>query len=141
MQFCKRYEKTNLRVNRGFTLIEILTVVLIIAILLGLTFGLYPYIKRQIREKKAISQIQHIKTALEEYKISNGSYPTPTVFQAETFRASLPSGFTFDGSENPLDPWGNPYVYSDAGGMSYTLFCLGNDGQNGTEETDADNIQ
>jgi len=63
----------------GFTLVELLTVMAIIAILAGLTLAAFSGVQRSALRKRAITEIQGLGTALESYKADNGSYPIPPV--------------------------------------------------------------
>jgi prepilin-type N-terminal cleavage/methylation domain-containing protein len=61
----------------GFSLIELLTVLVIIAILAGLTLAAFSGVQRSALRKRAQTEIQGLGTALESYKADNGSYPIP----------------------------------------------------------------
>jgi prepilin-type N-terminal cleavage/methylation domain-containing protein len=66
---------TKLRGLHSFTLIELLTVIAIIAILLGLTLAAYSGVEKTAARARAHSEIQALSTALESYKNDNGIYP------------------------------------------------------------------
>ena len=63
----------------GFTLIELMTVVAIIAVLAGLILGIAGYAVRKADISRAMADMEKIKNALEEYRLAYGSYPTNTV--------------------------------------------------------------
>jgi general secretion pathway protein G len=131
----------------GFTLIEIMVVLVIIAILSAL---IAPQILGRVDEARvtaAKQDIQTLGTALEFYRLDNFRYPTtdqglealvkkpddPTVrnWRAEGYLKAR---------EVPKDPWGNEYRYLQPGqhGGGYDLYSLGSDGEVGGEDADAD---
>lgn len=130
---------------RGFTLIEIIVVVSIIAILAAL---IGPQVLGQVdkaRVTKAKQDIQSLETALDLYKLDNFKYPTTEqglealVKKPDdpSVRNWKPGGYVKKMSK---DPWGNDYRYLSPGtrGSDYDLYTLGADGEAGGEGTDAD---
>ncbi|NKB25443.1 MAG: type II secretion system protein GspG [Kiritimatiellae bacterium] len=118
------------RGHEGFTLIEILLVVVIIAILASLAIPRLGGRVREARTAAARTDIESIGTALRLYELDNGAYPS-----------SLQGLITSSGSKNwkgpyldkgtPKDPWGNGYVYQFPGqnnSHGYDLKSLGPDG-------------
>jgi general secretion pathway protein G len=133
------------RYVRGFTLIEIMVVVVIIgllaAVILPNVFGNVE--KAQIT--KAKSDIQAIETALTMFKLDNFKYPsTENGLAALTERPNDPTirNWREGGYLRRLqkDPWGNPYqyVYPGTHGQEYDLYSFGADGQEGGEKENAD---
>ncbi len=136
-----------LRNDRGFTLIEIMVVVVILALLAALVG---PKIMGRSDDAKiadAKVQIRNIESALKLYKLDNGNYPTteqglhslvekPTVGQVpKNYRAE---GY-LESKKVPQDPWGNDYVYLSPGEHGdYDLCSLGADGAKGGEGKNAD---
>ena len=130
---------------RGFTLIEIMVVVVIIgllaAVILPNVFG--NVAKAQIN--KAKSDIQAIETALTMYKLDNFKYPSTDMgLQALVQKPNDPTvrnwregGYVKRVSN---DPWGNPYQYVFPGtrGQEYDLYTFGADAQEGGEGENAD---
>lgn len=135
-------KKRTWRRETGFTLIEILVVVIIIGLLAALVgprlFGKVSVAK----QKAAKAQIELFGTALDALRLDVGKYPT-TEEGLKALREK-PSGM--DGwkgpylpKEIPLDPWGKPYVYKCPGEHGdYDLISLGLDGAEGGEGENQD---
>lgn len=133
----KREEK-----NRGFTLVEILVVIIIIGLLAALVgprlFGKVGVAK----QKAAKAQIELFGTALDAFRLDMGRYPT-TEEGLKALREK-PSGVEkWDGpyipKEIPLDPWGRQYVYRSPGEHGeYDLISYGRDGVEGGQGEDED---
>lgn len=132
----------------GFTLLEILVVVLIVTILatlVGINVAREP---GRARAAKATAQIATFRTALQLYHMDNGIYPTMRQgLQALCERPAVPSiprdyreGGYLESRNLPKDPWSNDYVYLVPGpdGQPYDIVSYGADGQPGGEGEDAD---
>ena len=131
----------------GFTLIEILVVIAVIAMLAALVA---PNVFQHVgtaKDATARSQIELLGAALDAYRLDNGRYPT-TDQGLEALRVHpniqpLPSSWNgpYLRKDVPLDPWGLPYLYLCPGEINirnYDLFSLGADGEVGGEGEDAD---
>ncbi len=130
----------------GFTLIEIMVVVMIIA-MLSTIVGVN-VINRLDKAKRAgaAAQIRSLMTALDSYRLDCGHYPgtdqglealvTPP--SSGTCRNYQEGGYL--SGNVPLDPWGSPYVYLSPGlqNEDYTIESYGADGQEGGEGKNAD---
>ena len=121
----------------GFTLIEILVVMAIIAMLAVMVA---PNILNQqagAQRDAAISQISSLQAALDMYRLDTGEYPDGLegLVENDTGRASW-NGPYLRGTV-PADPWGNDYVYN-SDGRDFTLISFGPDGEQGGEGDDAD---
>lgn len=135
------------RNNRGFTLIEIMVVVAIIAILAALVG---PKIIGRSDDAKIEStkvQVKNFETGLKLYKLDNGSYPsTEQGLQALVVKpttGSIPKkwkeGGYLESSSVPKDAWGNDFVYISPGEHGdYDLYSFGADGAKGGEGKNAD---
>ncbi len=131
--------------NLGFTLIEILIVVVILSILAITVVPQFLDQPAKARVARAQSDIQSLKQALSMYKLDNFSYPsTSQGLQALTSKPSgdpqaknwKPGGYI----ENMIkDPWGNDYQYLNPGNhSSIDIYSLGQDGQPGGEGDNKD---
>lgn len=134
--------------QRGFTLIEIMVVVVIIGILIGLVA---PNILGRVdkaRVTAAKADIATLEQALEMYRLDNHNYPsTDQGLEAlvakpggePAAKSWNPEGY-LKKKELPKDPWGNQYQYVVPGqeGRPYDLYSFGADGREGGENYDAD---
>ena len=131
---------------RGFTLIEMLVVLVIIGLLAGLVGPkLFGHVDSS-KVKTADVQIKTFKGAMETFRLDVGRFPTPAeglaaLNQSPTEdRARTRWRGPYLDQDVPLDPWGNPYVYSQPGtkGQPFALYSFGADGKRGGEGNDAD---
>jgi general secretion pathway protein G len=131
---------------RGFTLIEIMVVVVILGILAALVV---PKLIGRVDESRVAAaklDINNLKAALTMYKLDNQRYPTTEQgLQALVTKPTSgpePKGWRSGGyiEKLPNDPWKNPYQYLAPGrnGIAYEIFSYGADGQPGGTEDDAD---
>lgn len=130
--------------ERGFTLIEVLVVVVILAILAGLVVPRVMERPGQARQTAAKSDIQAISTALDMYRLDNFAYPdTAQGLQALVARPpALAEGANWRGpylDALPKDPWGRTYLYLNPGTHGKVdVYTLGSDGRPGGEGEAAD---
>ncbi len=125
--------------RRGFTLIEILLVVMIIAMIAGLIAPQLAGKGRDAQIKKAIADIEGgVAMALELYELDNGAFPQKIEdLITDPGSAKRWKGPYLKKRLMPKDPWGNEYIYSFPGAEnqnSYDLSSAGPDGQTGTED-------
>ena len=128
--------------NCGFTLVELLVVMVIIGLLAALVVPTYMGRERKARSQAARAQIELLGTALDTFRLDVGRYPT-TQEGLEALRTQ-PSGLErWDGpylkKEVPTDPWGKPFVYRSPGEHGpYDLLSYGADGVPGGEGDNRD---
>lgn len=132
--------------SSGFTLIEMLVVLVIIGLLAGLVG---PKLFTKVDSSKiqtAQTQVKMLKGALETMRLDIGVFPTEEQGLAllneapkdEKLRAKWHGPYLDE--TLPNDPWGNPYQYSMPGsnGQPFALYSFGADGKKGGEGNDAD---
>ena len=127
----------------GFTLIEILIVVVILGILGAVVVPNILSRPDTARVQAAQTDLRALSQTLEIYRLDNFQYPSSE--QGLELLVDRPSGFPEPKNWNPegylkklpTDPWGSPYLYEKTG-SSYSLISLGADGQEGGEGFDAD---
>lgn len=107
--------KKRLKITQyGFTLIELMLVVIIISILAAVVFPRFVGRTEQARQAATKLQIKNLCLALETFELDNGRFPT-TEQGLEALRLNPGSTRDWRGpylrDDIPLDPWNNPYVY------------------------------
>lgn len=139
------HTKKRRRREQGFTLVELMVVIVIIGLLATIVaLNVLPS-GDTARVQKAKADIATIEDALELYKLQNISYPTTSQGLAalSTAPAGLadPSRYQAGGylKRLPDDPWGRPYLYASPGQHGQAdVWSLGADGKEGGEGIDAD---
>ncbi len=130
----------------GFTLIEIMVVVVILGILAAMVAPQILGRADEARITKAQSDIVSISAALDLYKLDNYVYPTTSQSLQALVKipdqSPVPKKYKNDGyiKSLPKDPWGREYLYLYPGskGKHFDLYTLGADGEEGGEEADAE---
>jgi general secretion pathway protein G len=130
----------------GFTLIEIMAVVLIIGLLSTIVgVSIFAQVDKG-RVTATSAQISNLESVLELYRMDNARYPTTEqgldalVNEPEDVRNYPPAGY-LQKRHVPDDPWGNPYEYEQPGQSnthSFDLWSFGADGKSGGDGVDAD---
>ena len=137
------YTVTNNPAQRGFTLLELMVVLLILALIATIAA---PQVTKHLRKAKtqtASIQIEALGAAVDSFNLDVGRFPT----NEESLKAlvSKPTAATnWDGpyikkEASLTDPWGRPYQYASPGkGGDYDIYSLGSDGREGGEGDAAD---
>lgn len=128
----------------GFTLVEILVVLVILGLLFGLVGPrVIGYLSRA-KSDVAMIQMENIATALDLYRLDNGAYPSQEqgllALVAKPAGAARWNGPYLKDKSVPLDPWDRAYIYviPSAHDGFYDLSSLGFDGVEGGDEEAAD---
>jgi len=122
--------------NKGFTLVELMLVVIIISILVAMVMPRLAGRSEQARTAAAQADIEmNIGSALDLYELDNGAYPTTEegLNALLTKPANAPNWRGPYLKKRPNDPWGNPYVYKYPGthNVDYDLYSYGKNGVEG----------
>lgn len=136
-------KRTRIVAVHGFTLLELLVVIVIIGMLVSFVA---PDFFRQLGKSEtttARAQMTSLAKALDNYRLDNGHYPGSE--QGLKSLLEKPAGENhwkgpYLRGSLPLDPWGNPYWYRFPGnaGADFELMSMGKDGQSGGQDEAAD---
>lgn len=136
--------RNNLRKQTGFTLIEIMVVVVILAVLAGLVLPQVTGQSDKARVKTTETALSATSNAIDMFRVDNGRYPTTqeglkALITPPQGAKNWPDGGYVKGGM-PKDGWDNELQYVAPGteGRAYDLFSLGADGQEGGEDVNAD---
>lgn len=137
--------QNSIRFTKGFTLIEIMVVILIIGVLAALIVPKVMSRPDEARITAAKQDIATISQALNLYKLDNQRYPTTEqgllALSKKPTIAPIPTNWKSEGylDRVPKDPWGTPYQYLQPGVHgAIDVFSLGADKASGGEGNDAD---
>ena len=133
--------------NHGFTLIELMVVIVILGVLAGLIVPKIMGRPEEARQLKAKLTIESLETSLRLFKLDTGSYPTTeqgldaliTAPDTGNTSNSYQEGGYIEKGKMPKDPWGNDFVYLSPGvNGEYDIISYGSDGVPGGEGKDLD---
>jgi len=132
-----------LKSKKGFTLIELMVVMIILGLLAALVVPRMFGRIGQAKSNAARAQIELFGTALDSFRLDVGRYPT-SAEGLQSLVAQVSGIDNWNGPylkkiEIPLDPWNNPYIYESPGkNGDYDIYSLGADKAEGGEGEDAD---
>ena len=138
-------KRNQLNKQTGFTLIEVMVVIVILGVLAALIVPNVMGRGEKAKVDTTVIKLQSIAGSLDQYKLDNGKYPSmqeggldALVNQPATAKNWLPGGYVTGGY--PKDSWDNDlqYVMPGTNGRTFDLYSFGADGQSGGEGTDAD---
>jgi len=125
--------------RQGFTLVELLLVLVILGALAAIVVPKFAGRTQQAKETQAITQISAFETALNSFEVDNGYYPQGSDGLSELINPPK-NASNWRGpyiKELPNDPWGNPYIYENPGKVNtsgFDIISAGPDGRPGTED-------
>ncbi len=129
------------RKQQGFTILEVMVVIVILGILASMVVPNIMGNKDQADIQKAVSDVVSLETTLDMYKLDNGVYPTTeqglNALVEKPTMSPEPRNYREDGyvKRLPLDPWRNDYLLLSPGeNGKIDIFSPGPDGQPGTED-------
>jgi general secretion pathway protein G len=131
------------RLARGFTLIELMVVIVILGVLGTLVVPRLMSKPDEARVTAAKTNLSSIMQALDMYRLDNQRYPTAEqgllALAVRPTAAPVPNNWKQYLKEAPVDPWGRPYVYLNPGiKAEIDVMSYGADGQQGGEGVNAD---
>jgi general secretion pathway protein G len=138
MKLCK--SKNNSK-QQGFTLLEIMVVIVILGVLASMIVPNLMGNKDKADRQKVVSDVIALENALDMYKLDNGSYPSTEQglesLLTEPSGSPEPRNYREDGyiKRLPQDPWGNDYVLNNPGDHGrIDILSVGPDGEEGTDD-------
>jgi len=120
--------------RRGFTLMEVLLVLMILVVLAGLAIRNFLPTLERAKVDQAKIMIGSLSTSLKEYQLQVGNLP-PTLDALYQQPSDVDASLWVQKLDKPVtpDPWGKPYEYKPSG-SSFELRSVGPDGQSGTAD-------
>jgi general secretion pathway protein G len=141
-QHAFKQNQSKAQLQKGFTLIELMVVVVILAVLAGLVVPKLMDRPDEARIVKAKQDISSISSALQLYRLDNFVYPTTDqgleALSVKPTDDPMPKNWKQVLDRMPLDPWGNPYLYLRPGeNGDFDVFTYGADNEEGGEGANA----
>lgn len=140
MKACKS-KNNNTNKQKGFTLLEIMVVIVILGVLASMIVPNLMGNKDKADRQKVVSDVVALENALDMYKLDNGSYPSTDqgleALVSEPSGSPEPRNYREDGyiKRLPQDPWGNDYILNNPGEHgNIDILSVGQDGEEGTDD-------
>ncbi|MDP2851297.1 MAG: type II secretion system major pseudopilin GspG [Sulfuricurvum sp.] len=134
------------KVNKGFTLIELMVVIMILGLLAAFVIPNITGKSGEAKQKLVCIQMKSLNESLKMFKIDNGEYPTTEEGLSALILNPNPDTYTsyassayIEGKNLPKDPWNKPYLYLNVEG-AVELISLGSDGKEGGSEEEKDHL-
>ena len=124
------------RTERGFTLVELMVVIVLIGLLVGVVGSQVWGVLRKGKNTTAQNQIKELETAAELFYLMRSRYPESLEELLENDpEHGFPTGY-LKAKQIPQDPWGQPFVYDPQGGtvQAFLIYSAGADMQEGTAD-------
>ncbi len=130
----KRNRSRIRRQRRGFTLMEVLLVLIILVVLAGFAIQNFSGLGESARRNAAKAQVVQLASSVSQYKMLMQQLPPNLeALKDQPSDLATPGDWTQLLKKIPLDPWGHPYEYK-INGASFEIRCVGPDGQSGTSD-------
>ncbi|MDI6906741.1 MAG: type II secretion system major pseudopilin GspG [Thermoanaerobacterales bacterium] len=132
--------------EKGFTLIELMVVVIILGVLAAIAVPNFTGQTDRAKKGRAITELKSMKTIIDLYKMDNNEFPevgNTVADEVNTIAEVLQKdGINWTGDSDGIkDPWGNPYTYAvNDDKDKYVVFSMGPDGDAGDNDSNKDNI-
>ncbi|MEI8214198.1 MAG: type II secretion system protein GspG [Planctomycetota bacterium] len=130
----KRTRPSRRSIRRGFTLMEVLLVLIILVVIAGFAIRNFTGTMELAKSKAATAQLSQISSAIKQYQLMVQQLP-PSLDALQNQPADIanPGDWTKLMDKIPKDPWNHDYEYKP-NGSSFELRCVGADGQSGTQD-------